>query len=218
MSKWIKNTDTIDHTWSGKLLTPSEYYEIQSFESVAWAENDQLITDISNGLAIVAKDDSGTKDITKISEALKHLRDEVPTKVTVNAISAADGKRARLKGTHTGTITAGQTLSMDYKMEQLQWLGSNVPSIFNGVQYYAKNAAIGDSMQFQVVDVDAIVYPADTILEQFGDTFYAAPDTLEDIILYESAIVPNMYIRIIYTSTGTTDVEFMSNIFRHIKA
>ena len=73
-------------------------------------------------------------------------------------------------------------------------------------------------MKFQVVDVDGIAYPAGTVLEEFGTNFYVAPDVLEDIILYEASMPAGMYIRIKYTSTGTTNVEFMSNLYRHIKA
>jgi len=219
MAKWIKNSDTISHTWVGKLLTANEYYELQSHEETRWANDSQLLSDIGAAKAVVSKDDSGSNDIIDVNDGINYLKDNLPKLVTMTAIYDADGKRARLKGTHSGTITAGQSLTMDHKMEQLQWpLGTNATSIFNGVQYYAQNAAVGDHMTFQIVDVDGIVYPANTVLEEFGNAFYVAPNTLEDIILYESTIVPNMYVRIIYTSIGGTNVDFICNLFRHVKA
>ena len=118
-------------------------------------------------------------------------------------------------------------------MEQLTYGGSNKNSIFNGVQYYAKNAEVGDSITFQVVDKDGTgvtlgLYPQAyydaykdgngvLVIEEFGDSWYVAPNTMEDIILYESTIYPGLYLRSSYTSTGTgSDPEFMLNLYRHL--
>lgn len=80
MSKYIKNDDTVNHTWSGQIVTPGQYYAIQGTEEIAWMNNAQLLSDIGSGLAIVAKDDTGNSDITDVNEAinyLKNLRTEI---------------------------------------------------------------------------------------------------------------------------------------------
>ena len=95
---------------------------------------------IHDATAPVGSDQEDFEDNFK-SNANKTI---APDKVQASGVSNPDGKRARLKGTHNSTITAGQTKNIDYKMEQLQYSGSNVESIFDGVRYYAKDAAAGD--------------------------------------------------------------------------
>ena len=115
------------------------------------------------------------------------------------------------------TIPNGTTYDCDYKMEQLAWQGTNKKSYFDGVEYQAVNAEIGDYVQFQVVDKDGIAYPAGTVLEQFGNDWYIMTDVHVDLRLFKSTISPGMYLRIKYTSTGTTDVKFVGNLFRFMK-
>jgi len=68
------------------------------------------------------------------------------------------------------------------------------------------------------VDVDGIVYPAGTVLEEFASGWHVAPDILEDVILYRAALVAGMYLRAKYENAhATNDVEFCCNIFRHIE-
>jgi len=136
---------------------------------------------------------------------------------SVGGIKEPNNYRARLQGMGCWTITAGQTVDCDYQMEQLAWLGTNKKAYFDGVQYYAKDATLGDSVQFQVVDKDGLVYPAGTVLEEFGDNWFVGPNILEDIRLFKSLIYPGFYIRVKYTSTGGTDVKFMCNMFRFVK-
>lgn len=125
------------------------------------------------------------------------------------------GLRARLKGTHFATVTAGQTANLDWQIEQLQWEGTNKDSFFDGVEYYAKNGEIGDKIKFQVVDVDGLVSPPGTVIEEFGDV-YAMPNSPTDIILYKGKLVPGLYARLVYVSTGGQDVVIVCNMFRHL--
>ncbi len=135
----------------------------------------------------------------------------------VTGVKEPNGMRARLQGIADGTITAGSTGTFDYKFVQLSHNGVNKKSYFDGVQYYAKNAAIGDSVKFQIIDIDNILgYGANFVVEQFGDKWYIAPDAMEALRLFKSKVVPNLYIRIIYDSTGGTDVDFMCNLFQFL--
>ena len=128
--------------------------------------------------------------------------------------------RARLKGMGNITVPKGTTVDLDYQMEQLSYGNPAVNKIsyFDGVQYYAKDAEIGDTVKFQMVDKDGLVYPAGTILDEFGTDWNISPDTLEDIRLFKSKVYPGFYLRVKYTSVGTVnDVKFMCNLFRFVK-
>ena len=72
---YIKNADSVSHVWTGMTIAAGAYYEIQDDERLAWANNSNLLVDISNGIAIVARDNSGTTDITDISLAINTLKD-----------------------------------------------------------------------------------------------------------------------------------------------
>lgn len=130
-------------------------------------------------------------------------------------IADPKGLRARLIGSHFATITAGQTLDIDWQINQLSWIGVNKEMYFDGIQYFAKNAEIGDSIKFQVVDVDGLTYPAGTILEEFGHV-YVIPDKEIKIILYKAKMPAGMYIRVKYESIGSTNVKIICNLFRHL--
>ena len=150
------------------------------------------------------------------------------------AVIDPQGMRARLTGIATGTAAANTATPFDWTIPQLQFpAGTNVKSLFDGIEYYAEDSTIGDHMKFQMVDPDGsgvaaglysqAVYDAikdgnnEVMVEEFGDCFYVAPNKLEDIVLYKAALYPGLVIRIIYTNTHATNaVNFMCNIFRHI--
>jgi hypothetical protein len=125
--------------------------------------------------------------------------------------------RARLRGIVNGMAAANSTATFDWKMEQLDWLGVNKSSYFDGVLYHAGGGNHGDTVTFQVVDRDGIVYPAGTVLEEFAKDWGVVPDTRDTIRLFKSSLVPNMYIRTLYTNTGGSAVHFICNLFRFIK-
>ena len=134
----------------------------------------------------------------------------------IEGIKEPNGLRARLKGTHFGTIPYGTTVDLDWKIEQLSYNAVNKKSYFDGVEYYAKDAELGDYVQFQLVDKDNILgYGAGYMVEEFSN-IYVAPNELNHIVLYKAKLVPNLYARIKYVSTGSTDVKFMANMLRHL--
>ena len=219
MSIWIKNTTGATKNYAGRDIFAGAYREIEN-NLPGWQNSSSLLTDIGNGDAVVSKDDSGNTDIVKVSDAVLYLLDEHIKKVTQTSMIDPDGKRARLKGAILGTVPKGTTVNFDYQMEQLQYAQYpytpvDKTSIFNGIQYYAKNAEVGDTITFQVVIISGETV---TLIEEFGDGWYVAPDKLEDIILYRSGIVPGIFLRVKYTSVGTTsDVEFFMNLYRHLE-
>lgn len=75
MTKWIKNNSGVVKTYLGQQINDQTYYEIQPYESTAWANDSLLLTDIGSGDAIVAKDDSGNSNIVDINNAINYLKD-----------------------------------------------------------------------------------------------------------------------------------------------
>ncbi len=132
-------------------------------------------------------------------------------------IPSPNGLRARLAGTHFGTAVKNTVTDFDWQIPQLSWLGVNKQSYFNGIEYFAKNALPHDKLTFQVVDKDGLIYPAGTLLEEFGTDWPVMPDAPTDIILYKAKLIPGMYIRVKYNTTSTdTDVIFSCGIYRHL--
>lgn len=133
-----------------------------------------------------------------------------------SGVKQPDGQRARLMSIHDETISAGTSKNIDWKIENISWLGNNKKIIFDGVNYYCKNGNIGDSVDFQVIDLDGILYPAGTVLEQFATNYKVFPNIMQEVKLYKASLIAGLYIRVIYTSTGTENVHFVCNIHQHI--
>lgn len=87
MIKWIKNNSGITKTWLGQQINNQAYYQIQSIEEIAWANDSELLTDIANGNAIVAKDDSGSNNITNVNDAINYLKDNLPKEVSLSEVA-----------------------------------------------------------------------------------------------------------------------------------
>ena len=242
MAKWIKNADTIDHTWVGQLIPFGTYYEVQVGEEALWANDSTLLSDIGSGDAVVAKDDSGTLDLPDVSTAIDYLKDLLPTSVEVatpvqtSGIREGIGMRARLVGVICQAVTKTTTENLDWQVPQLSFAGVEKKSYFNGLQYYVANGTPGDSCKFQVVDKDGAgvglgLYPqayydaykdgSDVlIVEEFGDGWFLVPDSVQDIMLYKARMYPGLYIRVIFTSAAGATVDPMPlfNIYRHLDA
>jgi hypothetical protein len=228
------STDTINYR--GQDILPGEYFLIPSNRLTSWQVDSNLLTDIANGVAIVAIDNTGNGDISDVNEAIDLLKGNQIRKVENIAVNDPNGKRARLIGIAKDTAAVNTDTKADWLIPQLQFpAGTDVTSIFDGVQYYARDANHGDTITFQVVDKDGTgvtlglysqaAYDAykDSegvfVVEQFGDPWYVAPNYLEDIILYKAILVPGLHIRVIYTNVDANNaVNFFVNLFRHIEA
>ena len=117
MAKWIKNADTLDHTYVGQLIPAGTYYEIQLTEERDWANNSTLLTDIGSGVAVVAKDDSGSNDIVDVALGINYLKD------IDNAPVDTDGAPlTRTKLTKTG---------WHYQCNAVEWTSAKLSSIHN---------------------------------------------------------------------------------------
>lgn len=233
---WIKNDSGSDKTWVGQLVENNTYYNIQSTEEVSWANDSTLLADIGSGDAIVAKDDSGSNDITDVNDAINYLKGLLPSSVelskpaNLSGVKEANGMRARLIGIINQTVTKNTTTNLDWLCPQLQYNSVDKPSYFDGIEYYAKDAEVGDKATFQVVDKDGFGVTAGWytqaqfdamgnlyVVEEFGKDWAMMPNDKHHLSLYKASIIPGLYIRLKYTSTGTTnDIDLVVNLFRHL--
>ena len=149
----------------------------------------------------------------------------MPTRVRSKSDMNADTCKFRGQG-FAFTATKNSTTSHDYVLTENR--------IIETPQVMFKNHVWGDHFRFQII-VDpnnaftvpegfgsipvGTVLPAGTLLEEFATTWYVNPDLCAQArpdLQYSAEVPAGLAIRIIYTSTGTTnDVECKINFFAH---
>jgi hypothetical protein len=132
------------------------------------------------------------------------------TSVRKESDMSADVVKFRGKGI-AFTATAGTTTTYDYKLTEAR--------LISGTRIMAKNQAWGDCVKFQVVDVDNVLgYGAGLVLDEFAADWYLVTDQEDQgatILPYSAEVIANLYIRLIYTSVGATNVLVHVNLFAH---
>lgn len=121
------------------------------------------------------------------------------------------GYRFRCKG-FKGTATKNTTTNLDMAVSSEREI--------THVHLFLENHAADDTLKFQVVDVDNVMgYGAGVVLDEFA-TDWRVDDEKKDQGLssagYPATIFAGLYLRIVYTSTGTTnDVVVRCNYYLH---
>lgn len=122
----------------------------------------------------------------------------------------ADKVKFRGKGI-SFTATAGTSTSYDYKITEAR--------LISGTRLMIRNQAWGDSVRFQVVDVDNILgYGAGVVLDEFATDWYVTSDKEDQgavLLPYSAEVLANLYIRFIYNSVGGTNVDIHCNLWAH---
>lgn len=131
--------------------------------------------------------------------------------IRTGAFSSTEGMKFRGTGIST-TVPNGTTHNFDYQLTENRFI--------NGIHLILKNHVFGDTVSFQVVDKDGIMAPAGTVLDEFGKDWNVSDETQsqgEVSVSYPALIITGLYIRIVYKSTGATDVLMRVNLFLHKK-
>lgn len=122
----------------------------------------------------------------------------------------ADVVKFRGKGI-SFTATAGTSTSYDYKLTEAR--------LISGTRLMVKNQAWGDTVKFQVVDVDNILgYGAGLVLDEFATDWCIITEKEDQgpvLLPYSAEVLANLYIRFIYTSTGILNVSVKCNLWAH---
>lgn len=111
------------------------------------------------------------------------------------------------------TIQAGQTGDVDLK------LADDV--LITGLKFMTANATFGDTVDLQVVDVDGMVTTPNTVLNQFATGWVCSDDaqgSRDQVLIevpYPSKIPAGLYLRLVYHSTGNSNVQVGCNYFLH---
>ncbi len=131
---------------------------------------------------------------------------------SVRSIFDMNADKVRFRGVGISfTATAGTATSYDYLISEGR--------IIDGTQIILKDHAFGDHVAFKIVDVDNMFgYGAGVVLETFGDTWYVASDKQDQGHIrmpYSAEIIAGLYIRVVYTSVGATNVGVKLNLFVH---
>lgn len=120
------------------------------------------------------------------------------------------GYRARFQGV-VGTATAGQATNIDYQLTETRYI--------NGVHLMLKDHVYGDTIDFKVVDMDNILgYGAGVVLDTFGTAWNVASDSEAQfpvVLSYPAQLVQGLYIRVVYHSTGESNVQVRANLHLH---
>lgn len=115
---------------------------------------------------------------------------------------------------YSGTATAGTTTNIDFAV------GAEDRYI-NGTMLLLKNHAWGDTVDLKVVDVNNVMgYGAGVVLNQFGYTWNINDQVQQQGVTnfnYVARLYAGLYIRIVYTSVGGTNVDVKLNCFMHKK-
>lgn len=106
---------------------------------------------------------------------------------------------------------AGNSTNIDYKITD--------DMLITGAQVLTDISTFGDSLSFQVIDIDNIFgYGANLVINQFVSNWQMKSDSQEQINLqvnYPSKIPAGLYLRSIYVSTGVSDVKISINYTLH---
>lgn len=109
-----------------------------------------------------------------------------------------------------GTAIAGQSTPLDFQITD--------DCLLTGAILLSKNSVFGDHINLQIVDVDGLLAPAGTVLNQFVTSWYLADDIQKQLdmqVAYPAKIYAGLYIRVVYISTGNNDVDLAINYTLH---
>jgi hypothetical protein len=110
-----------------------------------------------------------------------------------------------------GTVTAGSSSNVDLKILDDCFITGGILRT-NGSNF-------GDYAHVQIVDIDNMLgYGANTVLRQFITNWYMRSDAQQQIeteLSYPAKILAGLYIRIVYHSTGSTNVSVAMNYDLH---
>lgn len=115
---------------------------------------------------------------------------------------------------YRATAAAGATSNLDFA------IGSEDRHI-SGINLLLMNHADADTIGFQVVDVNNIIgYGAGVVLKEFGINWnvdHTKCDQGRDVFNFVARIPAGIFIRLIYKSTGASDVVVKPNFLLHKK-
>lgn len=138
---------------------------------------------------------------------------------TYDPTNVSDFEKTKIQANNMGslgTIPAGTTASLDLDLTD--------DNLLTGLQILAKGSNFGDSLKLEVVDKagtlpNGMAFPPNTVLKVFGNNIYLGDDNqmkLDEKSDYPAKVFAGLTFRVIYTSTGSTDVQLIANYHLHL--
>jgi hypothetical protein len=135
----------------------------------------------------------------------------MPSGTTYKPTRVADFEAAKLNYNAQGvstTITAGTTGNLDYTLSD--------DCLITGAWMLSDGGQFGDTASFQVVDTAGILAPAGTVLNTFITNWIIPPNVDEQFeMAYPANVYAGLTLRLVYTSTGSTNVPLAVNYKLH---
>lgn len=223
MAKYIKNIDIITRTYQGSDILAGEYFLIIPSEEPDFSEDEDLLVDITGNKAIMAKDDSGLKDISDINESINFLKDINQVTETVympfasKTMSISGVKKSLFKRVHGVSETAlkDDETYIDFVIPypHCKFSGANIIG-----------CKLKDKVDFLVLDnvtntysgLDVGTYGANFTLNKFGFDVEMPDEPYENTSNYDADLYYGMVIRCIYKNTSLTDDKYIAvNFWLH---
>lgn len=132
--------------------------------------------------------------------------------------------------------TIAKTTNIDYKISADRYI--------NGIRLMLMNHSFSDDVNFEIVDRDfvfagslypatpleagvpvpegtpwEVVVPDGVMLNRFGESWQLSGDSDQgrELLKYPARLLAGMYVRIVYTTYSTSDVEVKCNLYLHDK-
>lgn len=221
-------TDTangaLSDTLEQEIIAAGIVIQLQNIQNTSQAPDDLVITfaqplstaDKSTLDSVIAAHQGVSTPKVNVVE-LDHPKDAEGHPILRTSNVPLDEKlRVRHKGIMRATIAAGQSLDIDWDIEQLTYLGVNKPSYMTGIKYGVKDGNDGDYVDFCIIDKHGNYSPAGTVLDAFGDNVYVYPNERSEIREHKADLVPGLTIRAHYQNTGASDATFSCTLLRYL--
>ena len=213
MAKWIFNDSGSQKTWVGQVVNDQAYYQIQPQEETKWSNDDNLLSDIGSGDAIVSKTDSSGGHFG-VADGINHLKDLITQEIQVTQQPPFAAKTIGDKSLFSRV--AGKEFSLSVGSNELLYTVPFAQMKFNGVEVI--NSEIGDKIDLYVLDDISGTYSGtpSLTLNQFGYSVFLTEGYFERQSNYDADLYLGMRIKIVYTSITAKDL-YVNYILHELK-
>lgn len=209
---YVKNISGITKTWVGQEIASNTYFAIPSIDQIRWATSTTVLTALASSELLVAKDASGTTDITNIDIAIRTLQSNIPQEVLLSPFSTKTISNkslfTRVHGASTPLEIGQNTASFVIPYPQVKF---NELEIFGCLK--------GDRVDLKILDSAAGSYSGtpNLVLNQFGYGVYLPDTTYRRHSAYDADLYYGMQIQIVYTSS-TANTAYFNFILHELKS
>lgn len=119
-TKYIKNNTASSVTYVGNTIAPGAYYLIQAQEDANFSTDPDVLTDVANTNAIMATDNSGSNDISDISEAIDFLKNNI-TRVVIDGVDVNSNALAV-----NSTVSVQTDVATYSSAARVDWSGTTI--------------------------------------------------------------------------------------------